>query len=357
MPFGIYIHIPYCMSKCRYCDFHSQGASRTVPDEYVQAVLRQIAAFSPARPDTLYFGGGTPSLLSPQQLCQLIDAVDPLSDAEITLEANPETVDLAKLQGFRAAGANRLSVGIQTASEQSLRRLGRVHTVQQSRQVLQFAHQAGFSNISGDIMLALGGYTTQEFDQTLQLMKEGGVSHISSYLLKIEPNTPFFSNPPTDLPDEDAAAEFYLYSVEQLEQAGYKQYEISNFSLPQKESRHNLLYWNCDDYLGIGPAAHSCMNGIRYAFGRDTSAFIEGSSDWEQTGVCSAEDFVMLQLRLNSGLRFSQLEQRFGASLTKKMPFLRQCQQHGLAVLSDDGVALTPQGMLIQNTILCELLD
>lgn len=357
MPFGIYIHIPYCMSKCRYCDFHSRGASRTVPDEYVQAVVRRLADFAPARPDTVYFGGGTPSLLTPQQLCRLIDAADPKQDAEITLEANPETVDLDTLQGFRTAGANRLSLGVQTAFDDSLRRLGRLHTAQQSRQALRLAHQAGFDNISGDIMLALPSYTTQEFDQTLRLMQEEGVSHISSYLLKIEPGTSFFRTPPENLPSEDEAADFYLYSVQQLEQAGYAQYEISNFALPQKESRHNLLYWNCDDYLGIGPAAHSCMQGVRYAFGRDTAAFIDGTASWEKTGVCNAEDYVMLQLRLNSGLDLHELSARYGLSLASKMPFLRQCVQHGLAKIEGERVSLTPQGMLVQNAILGQLLD
>ncbi len=180
MSFGIYFHIPYCLSKCRYCDFYSAPASRQVPEEYVQALLARLRQFAPARPDTVYFGGGTPSLLTPGQLQRLIDAANPLPGAEITLEANPETLTPDLLRGFRAAGANRLSLGVQTASDQSLRTLGRPHTARESRLAFEMARAAGFDNISGDIMLALPGYSLAEFDDTLSLIKEGGASHISA---------------------------------------------------------------------------------------------------------------------------------------------------------------------------------
>ncbi len=357
MPFGIYIHIPYCLSKCRYCDFHSCGGSSGVSDAYIDAVVSHLKKFAPAQPDTVYFGGGTPSLMTPSQLCKIIDTVQPLSSAEITLEANPETLTLAKLQGFRTAGANRLSIGVQTAFEDSLKTLGRPHTTTQSRNAFRMAHQAGFDNISGDIMLALPNYTSQEFDLTLALMQQEGASHISSYLLKIEPGTPFYRNSPANLPDEDTAADFYLYAVERLAAAGYQQYEISNFSLPQKESKHNLLYWNCNDYLGIGPAAHSCMNNVRYAFGRDTQSFIQSTSPWEITGNCTAEDYIMLQLRLNTGLDLAKLKEQFGVCFSRsQLAFLQQCQQHNLLHFKDNIIQLTPEGMLIQNSILIELL-
>lgn len=358
MAFGIYIHIPYCLSKCRYCDFHSSGGNGQVPDTYIQAVLHHLKEQNFPQPDTLYFGGGTPSLLTPQQLACIIDAVQPVCGAEITLEANPETLSLSLLQGFRKAGANRLSLGIQTALDDSLKTLGRPHTTAQSRAAFRMAQQAGFSNISGDIMLALPNYTTEEFDQTLSLMVEEGASHISAYLLKIEPGTPFFQNPPANLPDEDAAADFYLYAVEKLALAGYQQYEISNFSKAGYESRHNLLYWNCEDYLGIGPGAHSCIKGIRYAFPRDTHGFIAGTAPFSVTGECTWQDYFMLQLRLNTGLHLPLLQQNYGITLSPaQIQFIQQCQKHNLLHFDGQTIQLTPQGMLVQNSILVQLLS
>lgn len=356
MGFGLYLHIPYCLAKCRYCDFYSAGASRAVPDEYVNALIARMAAMCPGRPDTVYFGGGTPSLLSPAQVSRLLKAAHPLPGAEVTLEANPETVDEAKLAGFRAAGVNRLSLGVQTADDASLARLGRPHTAAQSRAALAAARAAGFANITGDIMLALPHYTRGEFDRTLALLTEGGAVHISAYLLKIEPGTVFGKNPPPGLPDEDEAADFYLYAVEQLAKAGYAQYEISNFARPGFEGRHNLIYWDCRDYLGLGPAAASCMEGRRFSFGRSTRDFLAGAAPTPE-GECTGTDYIMLRLRLAEGLRLSLLKARYGLVFDEaRLAFLRRCVAAGYAVFDGDRLALTPRGMLVQNSILTELL-
>lgn len=358
MSFGIYIHIPYCLSKCNYCDFHSQGGNQQILDQYIQQVLLQLQKYQNRRPDTVYFGGGTPSLLTPDQLYRILCQINPLPDAEITLEANPETLSQTKVNAFYQIGVNRLSLGIQTASPQSLQTLGRVHTIQQSQKAFEIALKAGFKNISGDIMLALPNYTHQEFQDTLSLIQQGGATHISAYLLKIEPNTPFFQNPPANLPCEDTSADFYLYAVEQLEKAGYQQYEISNFAKKGYQSQHNLLYWNCEDYLGIGPAAHSCLKGIRYAYINNTCAFLQGKLQLEITGNCTWQDYIMLQLRLNQGLSFSALKQKYNITLSsKQIAFLQQCKDHGFARLFSDKVCLTAEGMLIQNSILTHLLD
>ena len=254
MSLGLYLHIPYCFSKCRYCDFYSHPGERGVPEAYVDALLRELSRFAPERPlqpDTLYFGGGTPSLLRPEQAKRLIDAARPMPGAEITLEANPETVTEESLAGFREAGVNRISFGVQSARDTQLRTLGRPHTAKQARAAFAAARHAGFTNISGDIMLALPRYTEAEFDETLELIEGGGATHISAYLLKIEPDSAFGKHPPEGLPTGDEAADFYLYAVEQLEHHGYKQYEISNFAKPSYEGRHNLIYWDCGDYLAL----------------------------------------------------------------------------------------------------------
>lgn len=360
MPLSVYLHIPFCFQKCRYCDFYSLGCSRSVPQEYIDALLRAIAKWKQhagwQRPATVYFGGGTPSLLTPAQVETLLAALQPLPAAEITLEANPGTADEAKLRGFRAAGINRLSVGVQTAYDASLKRLGRIHTAEESLAMLRHAAAAGFANVSGDVMLALPEYSMDELRATLDLLYEGGVTHISSYLLKIEPGTPFGKNPPPLLPDEDAAAEYYLACVEECAARGFAQYEISNFARPGFESRHNLCYWECGDYLGLGPAAHSCMAGQRFYYPADTRAFIDGAQPVAD-GECTAEDFILLQLRLAKGLSLAQLKEQWGVSFTTaQLAFLRQCEKNGLAQLDDGRIRLTPQGLLVQNSILCRLI-
>ena len=205
--YGIYLHIPYCRAKCRYCDFYSAPGARGVPQAYVSALLRELAK-NDRRPDTLYFGGGTPALLSPAQVESLITAANPLPGAEITLEANPDVVMQESLAGFRAAGVTRISFGVQSASNAQLWRLGRTHTAERAAQALAWARAAGFEEICGDIMLALPEYSNAEFDATLALLRDGGCTHISAYLLKVEPGTAFYRNPPAGLPDGDAAADF-----------------------------------------------------------------------------------------------------------------------------------------------------
>ena len=358
---GLYIHIPYCRSKCRYCDFYSAACPGGVPDAYIDAVCREIARFyadgALPRPDTLYFGGGTPSLLQPGQLARMIRAAAPKPGAEVTLEANPDTVSPGALAGWLRAGANRLSLGVQTARDDSLARLGRRHTAQQSRDALRMACQAGFSNISGDAMLALPGYTTDELCETLALLADGGCTHISAYLLKIEPDTVFGKRPPAHLPDDDAAADFYLAAIEQLTALGYAQYEISNFARPGYESRHNLVYWNCNDYIGIGPAAHGCLAGRRFSSPAGAAAFLAAPAAYTPQGECTAEDFIMLQLRLSHGLSLPTLRSRYGTDFSaRQLQFCRQLAQHGLAEFTGGTLRLTPRGLLVQNSILCELL-
>lgn len=354
--FGIYLHTPYCRSRCRYCDFYSRGGSQEVPAEYVAALLRELKKNS-RRPDTLYFGGGTPSLLSPGQVSDLIDAANPVAGAEITLEANPDTVTRDTLCGYAKAGVTRISFGVQSADDTQLKRLGRTHTAATAAKALAWAQTAGFEEICGDIMLALPNYTNDEFDKTLCLLQQGGCTHISAYLLKIEPGTAFAKKVPGNLPDADTAAAFYLYACEKLEYAGYKQYEISNFALPGHQGRHNLLYWNCKEYMGIGPSAHSCMNNVRSYWPSDTNAFIQGTLARTQDGVCCAEDYLILRLRLTEGLEIREYIARGARPFTSAQEcFLEQCVKHGYARYDKKNLALTPRGMIVQSAILTELI-
>ena len=359
-PFGIYLHIPYCKAKCRYCDFYSVPGARGVPQSYVDALLRELAK-NTHRPDTLYFGGGTPSYLGEKRLVKLLKAVKKHyhvdSKAEITLEANPETVTEQTLCGFREAGVNRISFGVQSARDTQLRTLGRPHTAKQARAAFAAARRAGFANISGDIMLALPHYTEAEFDETLELIEGGGATHISAYLLKIEPDSAFGKHPPEGLPTGDEAADFYLYAVEQLEHHGYKQYEISNFAKPGYEGRHNLIYWDCGDYLGLGPAAHSCMGGKRFYYPADTAAFLQDNAAPVMDGGCGAEDYLILQLRLRKGLSLPQYKALYGKEFSPvQLAFIRNCVKNGYAAFDGTTLALTPAGLIVQNSILAELL-
>ena len=333
MSLGLYLHIPYCFSKCRYCDFYSHPGERGVPDAYVDALLRELHRFAPnapLRPDTVYFGGGTPSLLTPAQAERLIRAAEPVPSAEITLEANPETVTEESLRGFRAAGVNRISFGVQSARDTQLRTLGRPHSAKQARAAFAAARRAGFENISGDIMLALPHYTQAEFDETLELIEKGGATHISAYLLKIE---------------------------EQLEHHGYLQYEISNFAKPGYEGRHNLIYWDCGDYLGLGPAAHSCMGGKRFCYAPDTAAFLQDAAAPIMDGNCGAEDYLILQLRLRKGLDLAAYKAIYGKQFsTAQLAFVQNCVRAGYATFDGSTLALTPAGLIVQNSILAQLL-
>ena len=360
MSLGLYLHIPYCFSKCRYCDFYSHPGERGVPDAYVDALLRELHRFAPnapLRPDTVYFGGGTPSLLTPAQAERLIRAAEPVSGAEITLEANPETVTEESLRGFRAAGVNRISFGVQSARDTQLRTLGRPHSAKQARAAFAAARRAGFENISGDIMLALPHYTQAEFDETLELIEEGGATHISAYLLKIEPDSAFGRTPPEGLPTSDEAADFYLYAVEQLEHHGYLQYEISNFARPGYEGKHNLIYWDCGDYLGIGPAPPPGQGGQRFYYPADTEAFLRDEAAPVMDGGCGAEDYLILQLRLRKGLNLDEYKKRYGRELsTAQRAFVQNCVKSGYASFDGRTLALTPAGLIVQNSILAELL-
>nr|MCR5120941.1 radical SAM family heme chaperone HemW [Ruminococcus sp.] len=277
---GIYIHVPFCLRKCPYCDFYSVKFDADTAHKYVDAVCRNIAAFGDRNvtADTVYFGGGTPSLLTPAQVEHTLDTVYKnisLHSPEITLEANPSSLTPEKLRGYRAAGVNRLSVGFQSADDGQLRFLGRLHDTARAENAVLDAHAAGFDNISCDLILGSEGQDIGSLDRTIDRLLALPISHISAYMLKIEPGTPFDCD---DIrrrsADEETLCQLYERMCERLSAAGYEHYEISNFARDGRRSRHNMKYWRVEPYIGIGASAHSDFGRVRYFCPPDVSAFI-----------------------------------------------------------------------------------
>lgn len=357
MTTGLYIHIPYCKKKCNYCDFYSLGGSCSVPQEYVEAVKREIAKYDNLMYSTVYFGGGTPSLLTGEQVQDILSCVCIEKDAEITLEANPDTLTTEKLSAYRQSGVNRLSIGVQSAYNSSLKSLGRIHDANGAASAFKMAKDAGFTNINGDMMLGLSGYSKNELFDTVDFLKAQGVTHISAYMLKIEKGTPFYANPPENLSNEEEMADFYLMACEKLEKEGYKQYEISNFCFPGYESKHNSSYWQLKNYIGIGPSAHSCVDGKRFFYPADLQSFIKGTATLND-GEIDVDDFVMLSLRLKSGLNFNRLQSNWGVKLNdhiqKKLSIYENV---GLIEKSGNTISLTPKGFLAENAIASDIMS
>lgn len=334
-------------------------------EAYTAALCKAIAAYKVrlcSCADTLYIGGGTPTVLTPEQLCRIIGtARDCFGNMEeITLEANPAD-DLADtFAAVAKAGVNRLSLGVQSAVDTELAALGRRHTNTDVEKTVKAARAAGIQNISLDIMLGLPYQTRASLDTTIEFCLAQRPTHISAYMLKIEPGTPLGQIPVEQLhlPGEDTVAELYLHTVNRLEQAGLQQYEISNFALPGKESCHNLKYWLGQDYLGLGPAAHSCIGGKRFYFPRDSKAFIAGTEPVADTSEPGAEEYIMLRLRLRQGIRFADYKARFGVDLRqKKASVLQQLAKAGLATVTDTHFCLTPAGFLVSNAIILKIAE
>ncbi len=368
MPIGVYLHVPFCVSKCPYCDFYSLTATQSERDAYVQALLRAMAAWS-ARvddtADTLYFGGGTPSLLGGEQLARLVTAARRLfrmpEAAEITLEANPADNLYETLAAFAAAGGNRLSLGMQAVNNAHLHALGRRHTTAQTEAALTAAHAAGIRNVSLDIMLGTPHQTAADVTRAVACCAAWGATHVSAYLLKLEHGTPFAAAPPS-LPNEDETVALYHTAAAALEQHGFAQYEISNFAKSGYESRHNLKYWNAEPYIGIGPSAHSFWGGRRFAYPRSLSAFLQDAApvaectDQNAIAENSPEEYAMLRLRLTAGLTEEAYRARFGAPLPARWRKRAAGLPPTLVVQDTAGIRLTRDGFLVSNAILSKLL-
>ena len=373
---GIYVHVPFCLSKCHYCDFCSvctknDEKKQKYTDRLCQEIcfvaqrIRDTHGMTPTA-DTVYFGGGTPTLLEIGQLENVINTVDREfgieSGSEITAEANPCTADEKKLRDMRSLGINRLSIGMQSAQNNELKILGRKHSFEDFVSFYNSARRTGFDNVSADLMYGIPEQTRESFAQSVKMLAELAPEHISSYCLTLEPNTRFYRNrDKLILPDEDTVSDMYTDMSELLEYRGYKKYEISNFANKDKESRHNLKYWQCDDYLGFGAAAHSYFDGVRFAHSRDVEGYIRGESIYEGVENIDAaeamQEYVLLGMRLAKGIDVEEFERRFGADFYES--FGRSLEKYAPEHVHIDKKTcrFTDKGMFVSNFILSDVLD
>ena len=363
---GIYIHIPFCRRRCNYCDFCSSVAPRGDISAYVAALKKSINAFPEQglSADTVYLGGGTPSLLSGDEMSEILNSVRrkfTLSgDCEITSEANPCTVTPQLLRDYRAAGINRLSFGIQSCKANELVTLGRLHTFEDAANAVEYAHTAGIENISADIMLGIPHQTPSPLRESVGKIASLGVRHISAYMLKIEPGTRFDCDEIRAIvPDDDTVSDMYLNAVGQLSQLGFEQYEISNFSVPGYESRHNLKYWTGEPYIGFGPSAHSYFGGQRFYVSEDIQAFISDPLALpitEDSSPDALEEYLMLGLRLRKGISIDMIR-HLGGNVEKLAIAAAPFERAGLLTVKDNAITLTTRGFLVSNGIISRLID
>lgn len=375
MPLGIYVHVPFCRSKCQYCDFYSVTTrSDDLLDGYIDAMcahIKEAGTLAPAyKVDTVYFGGGTPSFFGADGMAAILTAIrrafDVTNDAEITFEANPDSVSDKLLRRLRGEGFNRVSLGIQSDDDAMLETLGRPHTFDQAVSAIQRIRKAGFKNLSLDLMYGLPGQTLESWEQTLRHIIQLQPEHISCYGLKLEPGTPLHQfQDHYKIPDDDTQADMYLSAVEILRIKGYRQYEISNFAKKGNVSRHNMKYWLGGEYLGFGPDASSDFAGKRFKIIRDLRGYIEGIRRGGQVLEDIQEiphreragEYLMTRLRTVSGINREEYEKQYLLPFQPIEEYLEKCQSHNLAVKSlEDRWHLTPEGFLVSNSIISDLL-
>ena len=365
-PLALYVHIPWCVRKCPYCDFNSHERTGSLPEaEYLAVLFRDLEASLPQiwgrRVISVFIGGGTPSLFSPESIDALLSgvrarlALDP--QAEITLEANPGTVEAARFRGFRKAGVNRISIGVQSFDERMLAALGRIHSADEARRAIDAA-AASFDNVNIDLMYALPGQTpamaTADLDEALRF----GLPHVSAYQLTVEPNTVFWSKPPA-LPEHDVAADMQLAAEEGLRAAGYEHYETSAFARPGRRCSHNLNYWQFGDYLGIGAGAHGKLSFpdrvTRHARAKQPNEYMKPDTHVEES-VVSVEDlpfeFMLNALRLVEGFDIALFRERTGLPIHLVQSRLDEAEKKGLVARDWKHIRPTERGRRFLNDLL-----
>ena len=359
---GLYIHIPFCESKCRYCDFYSFNTDDKTKGDYTTALIEELDKYKGYSISTLYLGGGTPSLLGVENLEKLLSAINEKFKGikEATLEANPadnlkEVFTIAK-----KGGINRISLGVQSANENELKILGRRHNNSQVIKAIEDARAVGINNISLDLMIGIPDQTQETLIKTLDFLTQLHPNHISGYMLSLEEGTPLFKNREKyNIPSPDFAAALWEKAVDYLEDKGYFQYEISNFSKKGYESKHNLKYWNGQEYIGLGAAAHGFLNGFRYSYENNAQKFIENPQPIIYDEGGSAEEYFMLKLRLKEGLDLSYFKQNFSDSkefIDALLKFSKKYKNGGFFTLENNIFSLTKKGFLVFNSIVSEIL-
>ena len=360
---GLYLHVPFCRTRCRYCDFYRVGENRGRMDRFVAALAREIDGWTRfhGRPvESVFFGGGTPSLLEPEEIGAILERIGRrfalAAGAEVTAEANPSDLDPARLARLRAAGVNRLSIGVQSFVERELRLLGRRHGAARAAEVLGEARAAGFERVSLDLMVGIPAQTDGSFAASLERAIELDPDHLSLYLLEVHAGSEIDHlrrERPRLFPGEEAQRRRYLAMRERLERAGYRHYEISNFARPGRECRHNLRYWRCQPWLGLGPAAHSFVDDRRFAHPRDLEAWLADPLAVEELPSDPAAERVFLGLRLAEGIDLATLAAAgvSGAEARRRIDRLADFLEE-----REGRLRLRPEGLLLSNPVLAELL-
>lgn len=360
---GIYLHIPFCVKKCNYCDFLSAPATEAVREQYVERLLEEISGYEELLKDrritTVFWGGGTPSILPGEEILRIMEKLKSSSEfletAEITIEANPGTVTKEKLLLWKAAGINRLSFGLQSAENAELRKLGRVHTWEEFEENYHLARACGFSNINVDLMSALPGQTVESWKKTLERVTSLEPEHISAYSLIIEEGTPFYeayAEHPECLPTEEEEREMYYETKRFLAGWGYERYEISNYAKPGFECRHNLSYWERKDYLGLGLGAASLLGNIRKTAQPELTEYLKGNFDGEQellSDTAAMEEYFFLGLRKTKGIDWTPYREQYE-------DVVKQLIKKGLLETEDTYLRLTELGIDVSNQVLAEFL-
>jgi len=372
---GIYIHIPFCRSKCDYCDFYSLAGREDRMDDYHRALIQQLTESAPLargyQVNSVYIGGGTPTWYGEKRLCELLRLLHKRfrlsKDVEVTLEANPDSATEKNLKALRRAGVNRLSLGMQSAQDQELRDVHRPHTFQQVTEAVEAARRAKIKNLNLDLIYGLPGQTSESWRDSVEKALALNPEHLSCYGLTLEEGTPLANRAARGeaLPDDDEQAEHYLWMVDRLRQAGYQQYEVSNFAKPGFQSRHNLKYWMGLEYMGFGAAAHSDFGSCRYAYVRSLEGFIRGITEGgkllEQSDLIPmrerGSEYLMLRLRTTHGIEEWEYRREYYMNFDPIAAKLSEYEQKGWAVQAGRRWHLTPEGFLLSNRLIGELLE
>lgn len=359
---GLYIHIPFCSGKCPYCDFYSLKYTTENVELYAGKLKELILSYrnNDLTADTIYFGGGTPSLLGTRNLSEIMQCIKLAfgnESLETTLEINPESAHLLDFSELKKSGFNRISMGLQSADDRELKSLGRKHSAEDISQTVEEIRTGGITNISLDLMVGIEGQTQETLGKSIDFCSSLGVRHISAYILKIEKGTLYYKNKNTlNLPDDDAVCDMYEFMTDKLKSLGYNQYEISNFANNGFESRHNLKYWNCEEYLGLGPSAHSFIGGRRFYYGRSLKDFYSGITFDDGIGG-DVEEYISMRLRLAEGIKYEKFKQHFGYGFPSKyIENAKKLANTPLLLIDNEGIRLTPAGFLCSNSIIVSVI-